>query len=516
MPSLTITGGPLSGQQFSFSASVVIGRGAYCDIRIDDSTVSRRHAEISADNQGAWHFHDLGSANGSLLKGRQIHGELLLEGTLDLVIGEVPVRLAMADAEDARRGDNSSFPHLLDRLELLAWVAALPARRESPAELIEQILDTLRDGFSGCTRVSLFVTRPGNSKLLPYVRAKDESSKAELRSAALAQACQRHVDGVAGGASAIEPLGVVDAPAGILAAPVILGGETLGVLVAESERSDTWSPLDRSLGKGIASVIAGLLEAERGSHPDRRGAERDLLLARRVQQHFLPQNTIRLPGYQLAEAYVPARVVGGDHYDYFRFSDDRVGIVIGDVSGKAVSAALVMARFGMAVRLLASQADNPLDLLVTLNILMLDELEAGMFVTAQIIGIDAASGDIHIANAGHPSPLMRTADGRVKALTLESGAPLGASAQTRFGASTVKLQAGSSLLFYTDGLDEAENEDGLQFGIERATAAMKLAADAPGILAKINQQLGDFVGSAKAADDLTMLVISRDDLNSPV
>lgn len=516
MPSLTITGGPLEGQQFSFSESVIIGRGAYCDIRIDDSTVSRRHAEITADSDGAWHFHDLGSANGSLLKGKPIHGNLLVEGTLALIIGEVPVRLDLTDSDDSRGDDGSSFPQLLDRLELLAWTAALPARRESPAQLIGQILDTLREAFSGCSRVSLFVTRPGSSKLSPYARQAEDAAEVEQRSAALAKACLRHVDGVAGGASAIEPLGVVDAPSGILAAPVILGGETLGILVAESERSDTWNPLDRSLGKGIASVIAGLLEAERGSHPDRRGAERDLLLARRVQQQFLPQNAVRLPGFQLAETYVPARVVGGDHYDYFRFSDDRVGIVIGDVSGKAVSAALVMARFGMAVRLLASQADNPLDLLVTLNVLLLDELEIGMFVTAQIIAIDAKSGDIEIANAGHPSPLLRTADGKVEALTLESGAPLGASAQTRFGTSTVNLQPEACLLFYTDGLDEAENEEGEQFGIERPTAAMSKATDAQEILAKINQQLGEFVGSANATDDLTLLAISRDAVDSPV
>ncbi|HET9032486.1 MAG TPA: SpoIIE family protein phosphatase [Dokdonella sp.] len=516
MPSLTITGGPLEGQQFSFSESVIIGRGAYCDVRIDDSTVSRRHAEICVNNDGSWHFHDLGSANGSLLKGKPIHGNLKVEGTLELVIGEVPVRLDLTEARAARSDDNSSFPQLLDRLELLAWTAALPARRESPAQLIEQILDTLRDAFSGCTRVTLFVTRPGSSQLLPFSRQAGAAPEVEQRSAALAKACQRHVDGVAGGASVIQPLGVADAPAGILAAPVILSGETLGILVAESERSDTWSTLDRSLGKGIASVIGGLLEAERGSHSDRQGAERDLLLARRVQQHFLPQNALRQSGFQFAESYVPARVVGGDHYDYFRFSDDRIGIVIGDVSGKAVSAALVMARFGMAVRLLASQAGNPLDLLVTLNVLLLDELEGGMFVTAQIIAIDAASGDIEIANAGHPSPLLRNEDGTVEAVTLEPGAPLGASAQTHFGASTINLRPGASLLFYTDGLDEAENEEGQQFGIERPTAALAKASDAPGILAEINQQLGEFVGSAKATDDLTLLAISRDAVDSPV
>lgn len=510
MPRLTITGGTLLGQKFSFSDSVVIGRGAYCDIRIDDSTVSRRHAEVTCDSSGVWHVQDLGSANGTLHNGKALRGALRVDGALDLVIGEVPVQLLTIDPDASQHEKSNSFPQLVDRLELLAWIAALPARRENPTQLIAQILETVLDGFTGCTCVGLYVTRPGSSKLLPYAQRSGALAEDRQPSAALAEACLRHVDGVAGGAAAIEPLGMVDAPAGILAAPIILGGETLGILVAESERPDTWSPLDRSLGKGIASIIAGLLEAERGSHPDRRVAERDLLLARRVQQHFLPQNAVRLPGYQFAEAYVPARVVGGDHYDYFHFSDDRVGMVIADVSGKAVSAALVMARFGMAVRLLASQAGNPLDLLVTLNVLLLDELEAGMFVTAQVIAIDATSGNIEIANAGHPSPLLRDADGTVNALILEPGAPLGAHGQTHFHASTVNLPVGACLMFYTDGLDEAENEDGEQFGIGRAIAAMQPFADAPMLLSAINHQLGEFVGSANAADDLTLLLISRD------
>ncbi|MEO7014375.1 MAG: SpoIIE family protein phosphatase [Dokdonella sp.] len=510
MPSLTITAGPLAGQQFSFSESAVIGRGAYADIRIDDSTVSRRHAEMICGNDGIWRIHDLGSANGILHRGQPLRGELRIEGSVELVIGEVAVTVTTLDTAAPQKGAESSFPQLVDRIELLAWIAAVPARREGANLLITQVLDAIRDRFAGCERVSLFVTRPGSRKLVAYAQEHSVADAHHPISLALAQACLRHVDGVAGGAAAIEPLGVSDAPAGILAAPVILGGETLGVVVAESERADTWNPMDRSLAKGIASVLGGLLEAERGNHPDRRVAERDLLLARRVQQHFLPQNTVRLAGYQMVEAYVPARVVGGDHYDFFQFTDGRTGMVIADVSGKAVSAALVMARFGMAVRLLANQASTPLDLLVTLNILLLDELEAGMFVTAQVIALDVDSGTLEIANAGHPPPLLRTGDGHVEQLVLAPGAALGANAQTRFGSSTLTLAPGACLLLFTDGLDEAEDKDGEQFGIERAKAAMQRGGKAPAILAEINRQLDAFVGSAAAADDLTLLLLSRD------
>lgn len=511
MPRLTITGGALAGQQFSFKKSVVVGRGAYSDIRIDDPTVSRRHAEIRCGEDGIWRIQDLGSANGTLHGGSLIRGELLVETSVEIVIGEVAAQLDTAD-DDASGSAHDAFPQLVDRLELLAWIAALPARSESPALLIDEILDTVMDRFAGCVRIGLFVSRPGSDKLIAYACRSDNQAQDWQASALLAKACLRHIDGLAGGQSALEPLGVANAPQGIFAAPVIFSGETLGAIVAESERADTWNPMDRSIAKATASVIAGLLEAERGSHPDRRVAERDLALARRVQQHFLPQSQLRLPGIQLAEAYVPARVVGGDHYDYFHFSDGRAGLVIADVSGKAVSAALVMARFGMGVRLLASQASNPVDLLVTLNVLLLDELEAGMFVTAQVMAIDEQSGGIEIANAGHPRPLLRSLSGEVNEVSLEAGAPLGANAQTRFSNKHIQLEAGACLLLYSDGLDEAENEESQPFGIARAASAMTVAAsgDAPVVLASINAALSEFVGKANATDDLTLLLVSRD------
>lgn len=508
MPRLTLTSGSLAGQQFSFSESAVIGRGAYSDIRIDDLSVSRRHAEVLRGSDGIWRLRDLGSSNGILFGGSLIRGELMIEGAVDIVIGEVRATLSVEETPTSPGQRESALPHLLDRVELLAWLAGLPARRESPKQLIDQILQSLVTRFE-CHQVGLFLCRPGSDRLVPFAGCSKEGSN-WLASADLAQACRRHVDGVAGGASVLEPLGIANPPRCVLAAPVILGGETLGVVVAESSRADSWNPMDRPLAKAIASALAGFVDTERNSRPERRVAERDLLLARRVQQQFLPQSSLRIDGYQIAEAYAPARVVGGDHYDYFRFADDRIGMIIADVAGKAVSAALVMARFGMALRLLANQASTPLDLLVTLNVLLLDELEAGMFVTAQVLALSPQNGEIEIANAGHPAPLMRTAQGTVGELPLDPGAALGVGAQTLFRATKFMLEPGACLLLYSDGLNEAESESGEQFGLERVTQAMSGTADAPSIRDTIQRELGSFVGGAAANDDLTLLLLSRD------
>lgn len=510
MPRLSILSGPHKGQEFSFSSAVVIGRGAYADIRIDDPTVSRRHAEIVQGDDGAWRLRDLGSANGILHGGSLLRGELIVGAGVEVVIGEVEVRLSASDVETRPEANRQAFPELVERIELLAWITAVPSRREPAASLIGLMLETLLQRFPACLRIGVWVRRPGSDRLSEWTHRSREDLTDAAPQAELAEACLRHVDGVAGGKSVLEPLGLHRAPACILAAPLVLGGETRGVFVAEAERADTWQVMDRSLAKAIASVLASLVDAELGSHPDRRIAERDLLLARRVQQHFLPPAAPRLGGYQLAEAYVPARVVGGDHYDYFRFADDRVGLVIADVAGKAVSAALVQARFGMAVRLLASHAATPLDLLVTLNVLLLDELEPGMFVTAQVLALDPVSGRLDIANAGHPPPLLRMPDGQVGALMLEPGAPLGASAQTQFNSLSLNLEPGACLLLYSDGLDEAENEQGEAFGRERAAGQLAQPGDAPAVLAALNAELARFCGKATANDDLSLVVLSRD------
>ncbi|MFZ1389992.1 MAG: FHA domain-containing protein, partial [Dokdonella sp.] len=152
MPRLTITSGALSGQQFSFSGAVVIGRGTYSDIRIDDATVSRRHAEIIPGPDGCWRIRDLGSANGTLFDGKPVRGDQLIDGSIDVVIGEVAATIAIADPRESTGTGERAFPQLIDRLELLAWITSLPARREDPALLIGQILDRMLGDFDGCQR----------------------------------------------------------------------------------------------------------------------------------------------------------------------------------------------------------------------------------------------------------------------------------------------------------------------------------------------------------------------------
>ena len=285
MPRLTITRGPLAGQQFGFDESVVVGRGAYSDIRLDDSTVSRRHAELRCNRDAGWQLSDLGSANGTLCDGRMVEGPTDLGDSAEIVFGEVATRFEVIASTPDNQPERS-VSHMLGRLELLTAVSSLPARRDDPLHLIGQALDAILATFVDCRRVGVFVARPGASAALAMLAQRERAGSGHAdASAALAQAALRNVDGLAG--NPMLPASTSGVPASALAMPLTFAGETHGALVAESDREDCFAAIDRPLGKALAAVLASLLDARRSQHPERRIAERDLLLARRVQQHFL-------------------------------------------------------------------------------------------------------------------------------------------------------------------------------------------------------------------------------------
>lgn len=498
MPSLTLLRGALTGQRFSFSGAVVVGRGTLADIRLDDTSVSRRHAELRPAGDD-WQVSDLGSANGTLCDAAAIISPHTLTDGCELAFGDVRVRFEIGVAEQAA---GLPFPRLIARLDLLARVAGLAARRDDPASLAGEALALMAVTFDGVTAAIVY-THAGPRGLAAFANHGD----ADAADPTCATASLRHVHGFAGPVAALTDNR--GARGHVLAAPIVLAGETLGTLVVHATPSDAFTTGDDAIAKALATSLASLLGAYRDAHPERRVAERDLQLARRVQQHFLPANLPALDGYAFAERYLPARVVGGDHLDVFRFADDRLGILIADVAGKAVSAALVMARLGMAVRLLGAQSPGPADLLVSLNTLLGEELESGMFVTAQVLALSTADGHLEIANAGHPAPLHRRRDGIVSSVPVEAGAPLGASARTTFPVLTATLEPGSAWLLYTDGLDEAVNTDDERFGLERAIATVAPVDGAAAMLDALDVALAGFVGGAAAADDLTLFVVER-------
>ncbi len=235
--------------------------------------------------------------------------------------------------------------------------------------------------------------------------------------------------------------------------------------------------------------------------------EQELQRAREIQQSLLPKEIPQLPGIAVATAWRPARAVGGDYFDVLRLEGNRLAICIADVSGKGVPAALLMANVQASLRASVRDLDSPARVCGIVNGMLRESIAANKFVTFFCGVLDADTRTFRYCNAGHPYPILVSAGA---AHTLDhGGAVLGVFPAWNYQDSTVNLKSGDRLLLFTDGITEAENAQGEEFGGERVAAFGK--AHAASSAAQLNQQLlaqvSDFCAE-QFQDDATLVVLA--------
>jgi len=192
----------------------------------------------------------------------------------------------------------------------------------------------------------------------------------------------------------------------------------------------------------------------------------ELKQAREIQQGLLPKELPQLTEFEIAGAWEPARVVGGDYYDVIRLGKDKLGICIADVVGKGISAALLMANVQASVRAFASETASPSYVCSRINSVLCANLASGKFVTLFYGVLDASSRILQYTNAGHLRPILFGSDGSVKHIE-NGGALLGVFPDWKYENSTVELCPGDMLMLFTDGITEAMGPSGEEFGEER-------------------------------------------------
>jgi len=186
----------------------------------------------------------------------------------------------------------------------------------------------------------------------------------------------------------------------------------------------------------------------------------DLALAAQIQRSLLPREVIAVQGLDLFAEYRAASSVGGDFYDVLWGGTDRLAVFVGDISGKGISAALLMARISSELRVAALAHVDPVAVLSAINAATLDRGQPELFFTAVYFTLDVKTGEIALANAGHPMPYVRRADGRVQPVTGGRACPIGILENAGFSATRSILERGDSLVLYTDGVIEAVGLDG--------------------------------------------------------
>ena len=268
-----------------------------------------------------------------------------------------------------------------------------------------------------------------------------------------------------------------------------------------------------SLGSGLAELTQQRLEQE---IRERERIEQDLRVARRIQQASLPKEVPELEGWQISPFYRPAREVGGDFYDFHLLSEGRLGLVVGDATGKGVPAALVMSTTCGMLQLAAQALDSssPSEVLARVNETLLARIPLNMFVTCFYCILDPESASLSYANAGHDLPYLRRVGGDAEELRAR-GMPLGLMPGMSYEQKEIVLGAGEAALFYSDGLVEAHDQRGEMFGFPRLRALVAEHGEDRSLEDFLMEELYSFVGEGwEQEDDITLLTLRRSRIRS--
>jgi sigma-B regulation protein RsbU (phosphoserine phosphatase) len=292
--------------------------------------------------------------------------------------------------------------------------------------------------------------------------------------------------------------------------PIISQNKIIGVFNLENNKPNAYSQDDLELLEAFAGLAAISIERARQHQEilDKRRLEEELSIARRIQQSFLPRERPQLAGLDICGTNIPSEEVGGDYYDFIPIIDNQLGIVIGDVSGKGIPAALIMASFRAS--LIAEIRNNYAirSIMFKVNNLLFESTEPENYVTAYYGVLDIKNRIFTFCNGGHNAPMLRHIDGNIEYLT-QGGVALGALENSKYEERPVKLNAGEIIVLYTDGVTEAKNEKEEEFGTQRLKQVIddSRLLSANQIMENIYQAVKDFTGTALQADDLTLVVI---------
>ena len=285
-----------------------------------------------------------------------------------------------------------------------------------------------------------------------------------------------------------------------------------GTYLEMEKKEEEVRQLNRDLEKRVAERTEQLKSAmakQQEVAQERKRIEQELRVARMIQHTLLPKSLPELEGHQIAVYYQPAREVGGDFYDFLDLPDGRLGLIVGDVSGKGVPAAIVMAITRTLLRAayrLGSPA--PGEILEQVNNILYRDIPANMFVTCLAALLDSRSGRLQYANAGHDLPYVRHADGvgRLRA----RGMPLGLMPNMSYEQKGITLEPGESVLLYSDGLVEAHDPQREMFGFPRMQGFVGAHPDAATLIDSLLAELERFTGEEwEQEDDITLLTLQR-------
>jgi serine phosphatase RsbU (regulator of sigma subunit)/pSer/pThr/pTyr-binding forkhead associated (FHA) protein len=556
MPILQVIQGPEPGRQLQFDGErTILGRHPECDVVLDAAAVSRQHARIIRES-GQYFLEDLGSRNGTLLNGAPITGRRLLHDGDQLVICDLSFQFYGTPPSDMLAGpplsddsvqlfidesdkSNSTIMSKVDvssswssralavrpeaKLKAMFEIAHNLSRTLSLDEVLPKLLDSLFTIFVQADRGFVVLASSPSGPLIPKaikLRRPDDDTAVRISRTIVRQAIDGKEAVLSADAASDSRFNMSESITdfhirSLMCAPLLdAEGNPLGVIQIDTlDQRSRFTEEDLEVLASIASQAAIAIDNaqlhERALQ--QQVLERDILLARQVQMGLLPSRPPEAKGYHFFHYYEPARQVGGDYFDYIPLPGGKIAVVLGDVSGKGVSAALLMAKLSGEVRYsLASESDPALAVRRINETFSRDEW-ADRFVTFIVAIVHLKTHEVTLVNAGHMAPILRSASGEVSLVADDlSGVPLGVQSDYPYVASQLTLGPGESLTIYTDGFSEAMNADNELYGLSNLVRQVgQEALDVEEVGQHIVDDVRRFAGGHPQSDDMCLVCFGR-------
>jgi sigma-B regulation protein RsbU (phosphoserine phosphatase) len=527
----------------------VVGRHPDCNLVIDAASISRRHATFTFDGN-SYYVQDLQSRNFTYLNGVKIDPNgppQLLKDEDKVAFCDLEYVFRTTDPPPPNGGIlfvdddiESSSSTIMSKVGVSSGHGALQLTASPQAklnalleinrslgralvldEVLPQVLNSLFKIFVQADRGFIALRTPDGTLVPRWSRAWREDATETIRvSRTIVNKVMETQEGILSAdvmmdeefnkAQSIADFRIRS----MMCAPLLDSlGNSMGVMQIDTvKQSKRFQQEDLEVLLAVASQ-AGIAIDNAQMHElalRQRVIERDLELANEVQQGFLPDSRPDVAGYEFFDFYRPANQVGGDYFDYLRLPDGRVAVIVADVVGKGVAAALLMAKLSAEARFCLASGGNAAQAVNMLNE-RLCRLHLDRFVTAVMMLLNPDNHEVSIANAGHMAPILRTKEGKImEPGSVEAGLPLGIMEELGYEEVTVRLAPGESLTLFTDGLNEAVSEEGEYYTIDRIRQRIQATSGLPSIVGDaVVQDVCNFIGQGSQSDDMCLVTLGR-------
>jgi len=525
--------------------SLTLGRNANNDLSFpEDPILSRQHLKFEYDG-GEWCVTDLGSKNGTLLNDQRLEGRVRLKSGDRIGAGRVVIsyndprissRSSVVFVEERENtASGATMVIRLDRVltdEPRAFEAALGtdsvdgirrtealihAGRElvghRPLDELFPVILKLATGAVGARRGLIATVEEGDL----FIRAT-QGEGFRISTAVRDKVLKARESLLVRDAGSDEVFRqsrtiVEQRVRSLMAVPLQTDAEVIGLVYVDSpDFIRPFTPEDLSLLTVMANTAAIRIEHARLAEIEQneRLIEKEMEQAAEIQRSLLPPNSPRFPGLDIAGHSMPSRSVGGDYFDYLRLPDGRPAVLVADVAGKGLPAALLMTSLQARVQILAETETDPGSFVTRLNRSVARHCPANRFITFFVAVYNPENGEILYANAGHNPPYLLKADRTVHVLE-GGGPPLGIMRNMTYATQSCLTGGGDTLMMYSDGVPEGVNAAGEEFGDDRFISALleTHGSSAEDIISAVRSALANFVKDTPASDDVTLVAVRR-------